>query len=262
MAAMLAGLAGTSALSLASSTKSKAVTSAASSDAELLKLGEQFDEAYAEWVPLHAEWRKQSELFEAAYKIEPGDQKLEKYFAALEAHPAGAAGDANDAAIDRCNDLSNAVRAIPATTLAGLAAKARVAKFDCFSPNQFSGPHEDWDWDVKCFADLLSEIERLAGSPVHSLQEKLAMTYCPSHERARKRQLSSEDCSAILEPLDAIGDMADRFLSYRDTAAQWPEDEHFQKFCALMAEMGDALNRHVVAASAILGNHITASSQG
>ena len=58
------------------------------------------------------------------------------------------------------------MRELPAGTIQGLVAKARLAQFDVHlsDPASMEGPENDWDWDVLCMEQFVREIERFAAA--------------------------------------------------------------------------------------------------
>ena len=185
MASALAGSIAAAAL-VPFTPKSATTSVSARPDARLLKLGAKFNEAYSRWVPLCNKMREAEASFIDAYKREYGDsdRTFKKAWALPEAAQFLAASEINNKAIEVCNDLSNEIREIPATTIAGLAVKARVVRFDTFSPWEFTDPPEDMDWGPKVFPDFLAEIDRLASGTVFDLQNKVAAAVSVAGEPA------------------------------------------------------------------------------
>ncbi len=68
----------------------------------------------------------------------------------------------NNDCVDELNALSNQIRAIRPATLAGLAALAKVARFDSLPVVAHNEAEEEMEWDELCLFRFLAEVERLA----------------------------------------------------------------------------------------------------
>ncbi|MEQ1956331.1 hypothetical protein [Mesorhizobium sp. CN2-181] len=162
-------LASTPALAVAVATPAAAVCTMPTSepDAELLRLGAEFERQYEAWKPywrtMHAMGETWQEFarsgrfadFMDAWRTPEGDA----YEAAIET---------NNEKLTRLDELAKRIRAIPPSTLAGLMVHARVCRFDCLPLPKLEEAREDWDWDVECLTGFLEHVERMAGSAVQS----------------------------------------------------------------------------------------------
>lgn len=132
-------------------------------DAELIRLGEAFDRQHAAWVPL---WKESGRLEkETRAAMESAGAKFDVATYDLFCARTGfdVAADANDAAVDALNRLAERITSIPAHTVAGLHAKARVVFWECCRPADYIDVREDaLDADVLSVLGLMREIERLA----------------------------------------------------------------------------------------------------
>ena len=129
---------------------------------ELLQLAKDFERLHREWQYLEviaerlepassAHFDKSTHTMEALWR----DRKEAGYEEAVSI--------ASDK-VDEVDVVANRMRELPAQTLQGLAAKARLAQFDA-QPRSFvdmAGPERDWDWDVLCLEKFIREIERFA----------------------------------------------------------------------------------------------------
>lgn len=135
-----------------------------SPDAEMIRLGQEFARAFDEWWKAHWVWRAADR--EAVAALAPhglsGADSTAAFNRAYDASPAGAASAANDAALDRCDALVEAIRAIRPTTLAGLAAYAKVARFHGVTLADLSMPRADLDHGPATILDFLDLVEGLA----------------------------------------------------------------------------------------------------
>ncbi len=129
-------------------------------DADLLELGRQFDEWEREfklteeyWQP---RWAVQYEVM--AEKLSPTTLHISDEVAAeverrlgpaLKPHP----DELCDAASEKMN---RQIMALPASTLAGLAVKARVARFACFG--FYGASDEDADWEHLMARELIESV--------------------------------------------------------------------------------------------------------
>jgi len=72
-----------------------------------------------------------------------------------------------DAVADAAGELdvlANRIRAIPAATIAGIAAKAATLQFDTsLYPEEPERPLRDWDWDVECLYLFVQEVKTPRG---------------------------------------------------------------------------------------------------
>jgi hypothetical protein len=135
-------------------------------DAELVRLSAEFQREYEKWVPLwlvsertFGVWRETVDARGLTIK-----DNYDEVWSVFQEVGAESAGDASNAQLDVLNDLSECIRAIPPQTIAGLAAWARVIRFESIpAPVELCDPRGDWDWNHKCLADFFEQVERLAG---------------------------------------------------------------------------------------------------
>lgn len=133
-------------------------------DVELTRLGQEFAQAFDEWWQAHWVWRAADR--EAVAALAPhglsGADSTAAFNSAYDASPAGAASAANDAALDRCDALAEAIRTIRPTSLAGLAAHAKVARFKGMTPSTLAAQRDALDLPVATILDFLDLVEGLS----------------------------------------------------------------------------------------------------
>jgi hypothetical protein len=153
-------------------------TAAASSspDAHLLRLGAEFDRLYAAWLPIHAEVERLDKEFEKewAKKGLSIDENLEpaRYMQCRIAAwrqlqneiGVDAALSGEDAACKLLDAVTKKIRGTPATTIVGLAVKARALRFDTHLSTQCDLQEKDQDWPERVMSQFIAEIERLAAA--------------------------------------------------------------------------------------------------
>lgn len=138
---------------------------AAAADAELIRLGAEFDRVYPSWLAAWREWQRHEDLWERTLHergMTGARRSTEACLAVFDEIGGRAASDANDALVKRLDDIANAIRAIQPTTLAGLAVWAKAARNDCVPPRDAERAAEERDWDVKCLIGFLDQVEGLA----------------------------------------------------------------------------------------------------
>ncbi len=135
-------------------------------DAELLDLRKKFDKQLAIVLRWREEEARLEPIFEAEIKRRntPITPQLEEWFEVRKE-----VGFEN--AIARVNDesevldkITTKIRAIPASTFAGLAVKVWAVAFDTYAIFHFDEPEDDMDWTPKCYLQLLREADRLAAA--------------------------------------------------------------------------------------------------
>lgn len=134
-------------------------------DAELVRLGSAFDRAHAAWLPRWQEWQRLDDEWRATLKARGVNfhSHGEAAVWAIQAEiGAEAAGAANDLALSEVERLADEIRALRATTVAGLAVKARVMRFDAVSMHQLVKPNNQRNHDAQAVIALVAEIEELA----------------------------------------------------------------------------------------------------
>lgn len=134
-------------------------------DAELVRLGAEFDRARAAWLPRWQEWRRLDDEWRATLKARGmsfhthGDAAV---WAVQSEIGAEAASDANDLALSEVERLADEIRPLRASSVAGIAAKAKVACFDAVPMHQLMRPDGERDHGFQSIIALLAEIEALA----------------------------------------------------------------------------------------------------
>lgn len=139
-------------------------------DAELMRLGAIFDRLYEDWKPL---WREMDRAHNrwAAAMHERGvsfGEDMDALFASQAEFGVDIAGDRNNAHLDKVEAAAAPIRVIQPTTLAGLAVRARVCRFDSASLPELDRPRREWDWATECLECFITDIQRMAGLAVSS----------------------------------------------------------------------------------------------
>ena len=122
---------------------------AASADVELLPLGKQFDQLERQYHEVIERDRPRIERELQLLETQEPSEKLDEEFGPQSRPDALDILDMMDAPIRR-------IMALPATTLAGLAVKARVARFSC--ELFWDKPEEDLDWDELMARKLIDAV--------------------------------------------------------------------------------------------------------
>lgn len=136
-------------------------------NAELRRLGDEFDRAHAAWIPRWQEWQRIEQEWRSTLGAkgmsfaEHGVDAVCSIFTELGGDEASAA---NDVALEEVERIADQIRTMRATTVSGLAAKAKVACFDAVSMEQLVRPEADRDHAAQAVIGLLAEIEDLARS--------------------------------------------------------------------------------------------------
>lgn len=137
----------------------------AAPDAELVRLGTEFDRAHAAWLPRWQEWQRLDDEWRATIKARGmsfhthGEAAV---WAVQSEVGAEAASDANDLALSEVERVADEIRLLRPTTIAGLAVKAKVACFDAVPLPQLVKPESKRDHAPQAVIALLAEIEALA----------------------------------------------------------------------------------------------------
>jgi hypothetical protein len=145
-----------------------AAAAGADRDAELIRLGAEFDRIYAEYLPLYEEVGRLGGIFEDAVdELElniggKADFAVWRHLR-IETGYEGAI-IAAEAVGCRIDPLANRVFEIPAASIAGLAVKARYAQFYNHSIDKIKVPARDQDYDVFVLCELVRDIQRLAST--------------------------------------------------------------------------------------------------
>lgn len=134
-------------------------------DADLVRLGAEFDRAYSAWLPVRAESKRMYQLWRDTL-TERGMSLREHGLDACEAVSceigADQARDANQVALDQLDRIGERIREIEPTSIAGLVAWAKATRFDVITPDALLKKTEDLDWDDQCLIAFLGQVERLA----------------------------------------------------------------------------------------------------
>lgn len=138
-------------------------------DAELIRLGEEFDRLYAEWLPINAERKRLAAIQSTAWEAAGTPFSIKAWVDSCDACGLTPAEDANDAAMDRLDALAATIDATPAHSLAGIATKLRVIRYVAFSGRVLDRADDDLDWDVLCFVRVQREVEALAETEARGL---------------------------------------------------------------------------------------------
>lgn len=134
-----------------------------SPDAELIRLGQEFDQAVAQCLAAHQAWSAAHVRALDLIRAWPaGPDAGAAFEAAYRQTGAGEASERNDAAVGRCDELAEQIRAIRPTTLAGLAAHAKVARFNGTTVQQRQARRDDLDLETATLLDFLDLVEGLA----------------------------------------------------------------------------------------------------
>lgn len=141
-----------------------------SADADLIRLGGEFDRAEAELLSLWREWRRCEVLWRETVtargiSIEKSEDAV---WAVHEEVGATAASNANDAGIDRLDRIRDAIHEIKPTTIAGLAAWAKAARFDGTSHYEREKAPEDRDFQTAAILDFIEVVEAMAAQAARS----------------------------------------------------------------------------------------------
>ncbi|AZO79649.1 MULTISPECIES: hypothetical protein [unclassified Bosea (in: a-proteobacteria)] len=141
------------------------IAAAGSPDAALVDLGVKFDQAHAAWVLCWKEWQRIENKWQATFEAkgmsfaEHGAPAVNSIFTELGGDEAS---DANDAALALVQSIADQIRAMRATTIAGIAAKAKVACFDAVPMHEVVAPEKERDYGPQAVLALLAEIEAVA----------------------------------------------------------------------------------------------------
>ena len=112
---------------------------AGNQDNDLLRLGDQLDRAHAHWRVMHRRNREPQERFLVHIEVAKaaGVPTIQAHEAAWDLPGVREAARAEDDAYDAVSTISNAIWALPHTTAAGLAVKARAALTDIFGGGNY-----------------------------------------------------------------------------------------------------------------------------
>jgi hypothetical protein len=139
---------------------------AAHPDAELLRLGEEFERLHAAWLPVAAECKRLAGLFDEGWARRglsiDANFELWKQLR-IESGFEGAI-EAEDKAGALIDAVTTKIRETPAKTFAGLAVKARALRYDTFLSTQCDLPREDQDWPEEIMNQFVADLDRLAAA--------------------------------------------------------------------------------------------------
>lgn len=139
-------------------------------DAELIRLGIEYDRAEAESLALWREWCRCDALWRETVTARGISFKSSEdaVWALHEEVGAAAASNANDAGLDRLDRIRDAIHGIKPTTIAGLAAWAKAARFDATSYFDRAAAPPDRDFKAAAILDFVALIEDMAAQAVRS----------------------------------------------------------------------------------------------
>jgi hypothetical protein len=136
-------------------------------DQELVRIGEDFDRALANWRKVHAEYNEAYKgLFEPAMQAIPRGLPEAEFMARYEAcfDDTGFAPyqEANEMALDLVDEYADRIREIPASSLVGLTVKMRVLRYDLEYALKLESPAHQEELEVEYFNAFQAELGRLA----------------------------------------------------------------------------------------------------
>lgn len=138
---------------------------ATSPDAELIRLGAEFDQAEADWIPLWREWQRHERLWREtldARDMSFTGGNMDAVMAVFDDAGGRVASEANDAALARLDRIAEQIKKLRPTTLAGLSAWAKVARFDGVSIHAREKPANRREHQEAAILDFLGLVEELA----------------------------------------------------------------------------------------------------
>lgn len=141
-----------------------ALADVAHPDAELLRLGQEFERLHAAWLPVDAECTRLDELFEEEWGRRglSIDANLGAWSRLKDEMGFEAALEAEERAFLLIDAVTTKIRETPAKTFAGLAVKARALRFDTHLDTQCDLPPRDQDWPEHVMNQFIDELDRLA----------------------------------------------------------------------------------------------------
>ncbi|KAB0680177.1 hypothetical protein [Aureimonas leprariae] len=132
-------------------------------DAELVALGIEFDALFAQYKSSTTKAEAASEAFQAARPAPTeGGPAFEAWWADYSVAVDGDWGPSDEWS-ERVAAVTEKIRALSATTLAGFAVKARTLRFDLAKWGDSPEPMLDWDWDDESLERFVREIEAAGG---------------------------------------------------------------------------------------------------
>lgn len=139
------------------------VCAAPADDAELIRLGEEFDRLYAEWLPLRDEHRRCADLRDRAWKTGGFKFSADAYNRCCEWSGVIAADAAEEPVLAQLDALAESILVLSASTFQGIAIKLRVVWFSAFPNHDPAEDEDEMDWDARCLMLVRREVQALAG---------------------------------------------------------------------------------------------------
>lgn len=142
---------------------------AAHPDAELVRLGAEFDAVRVKSDAAWWEWQAMEDAYEEMHPTPPRHTPSDEFMAYatqrlryLEANDT--AYEARDAMLNELDGICKRVRAIEPKTLAGLAVWGRCMAWDCMNPGDFAVPLQSADWNHEQIRRFVAVVDKMAGS--------------------------------------------------------------------------------------------------
>lgn len=136
-----------------------------SPDEELIALAREFKLAEATWKTVWEECERTLDDFESR-NGDPRDHCPIKDFPEYWQKRHAECEPSIEASADMaevCDGIRKRLHAIPAKTIAGIAAKAETLQFDTsLYPKEPERPINEWDWDVECLHLFVEEVSAMA----------------------------------------------------------------------------------------------------
>jgi hypothetical protein len=139
------------------------------SDAELLRLGEEFERRHAAWLPIYWRWHKLHGEFEEVVRKDKIAIDYDVGSVYRELHErlgARLASDDEEEAYSSVDQIAGEICELEAKTFVGLAVKLRALRFNCHLSNEVDLAEDDQDWPEYCFGRFIAEFERFAAAQV------------------------------------------------------------------------------------------------
>lgn len=131
-------------------------------DAELVRLGAEFERAHADATALRRAYREAWDRCRGILDAGGDRLTMDSWRGACRESGISEIDDALDDANAAIEALAGEIRRIPARTIAGISVKARVVFEEVFSGYQEGGPGYLTEGDVRCYAEFMHEIAALA----------------------------------------------------------------------------------------------------
>ena len=126
-------------------------------DAEIIRLGEEHDRLRAAWVAAWHEWQNCEDEAQEAFELAGGGD-YKAWFAFCATHPAGAASDRNDEAIEPLQEVDRIIRTFEPKTLAGWLVRLRVERDEVIHPRDAYRRLNELDWEQRCLSQLHDDL--------------------------------------------------------------------------------------------------------